>query len=163
MSFPRVPADHIAKVFTSATEPFSYTPGLKYVEPATGCMYRFYKNAGADATVIGDLVGDFGTTPNHGDGDVTAATVTSGSAIGIAQSALTTGQYGFAQTDGPNQSVITTDGSITAGCVMIPDATAAVVKIQSATSAANDFTVGWATTADSSTSLAVGDARLCIP
>ena len=103
-----------------------------------GKNYVHVYNAGADAFVVGDVVGAFSTTPADGHADATAATVCANSFLGIAVTALAAASYGFVQCGGYTESVVTTDGTV----------------------AAADTVIGWANAADSSTTSAAGSIFL---
>lgn len=160
MTYPLVSAEDVARVFTDATSPFSYTPGIKYMEPESGAVYRFTKNGGAATWVIGDCPAVFSTDGVIGTGSMTAGTMVSGSCCGVAQAAAATGNYAFCQTDGPNQSLVATGGAMAAGAKMVADGT----NGQMATaSAATEMGLGVAHVADGATGFAAASCVLAIP
>jgi len=86
--------------------------------------YRYGYNAGADTLVAGEIVGFSQTGNTYGyisgtAADIIDGTSTSSPAAGMAVAAIPTTNWGWIQTQGPNQTAITTDGSVVAGACTI--------------------------------------------
>lgn len=150
------------------TEP-SHTLNVKFYSPDTGKTYRYIKNAGAANIAAGDVVGRYDSSGHTaGYGSCTAATIldaidgttTRNQPIGIGIGAITSGRYGFVQTDGPC-TAITTDGNVVKGQFLVA-ADGAIVASANGTAATAHLAVwGQAFANNSSTTLA--NAQIWIP
>lgn len=129
---------------------------------AGGRKYRYAYNAGADTLVAGEIVGGSQTSAQYGYLSGTAADIldsssSTGIGLGMACSAAPTANYFWCQTAGPSDNAATTDGNVTAGLALgmggttSPDGTAIPVA-----DGAEETAFGYATAADSSTTLAAG-------
>lgn len=133
-----------------------------------GRRYRYGYNAGADTLAAGEIVGQH-TNSTYGNITGTVATFVDGAVssiglgIGMALAAIPTTNWGWFQTNGPNDTAITTDGNVAEGDPLTvagttsPDGT--VLKM---VDGAEEAVIGWALDADSSTSQVAGTAVLAM-
>lgn len=80
---------------------------------------------------------------------------------GFTQAALTNGQYGWMQTGGKNRVAITTDGGVADGHALVLDS-GNDNDVDTMADGEEEQVIGFATEADSGTSLAVNGAQITI-
>lgn len=90
---------------------------------AQGRVYRYGYNAGADTLAAGEIVGQH-TNSTYGNVTGTVATFVDGSStaglgLGMALAAIPTTNWGWFQTNGPNDVDITTDTGIAEGDMLV--------------------------------------------
>lgn len=156
-------ADVLTKAGVTSPE---YEQGQKY-EDRLGRKFFYGKNEGTASTVAGQAVGAFLTTPAIGAVSMTAATVveatlgTATPAAGFALSVVAEDEYGWFQYSGSNIVALVTDGSAAAGDPLVIDGGATpTFDLDQAIAGEEHLVCAVALAADTSTSLAIGDARI---
>ncbi len=132
-----------------------------------GREFFYGKNEGTASTVAGQAVGAFLTTPAVGAVSMLATTVVEcglGSVMpvaGIALSVVAEDEFGWFQTKGVNLVALVTDGGVAEGDGLVVDGGATpTFDFDTAIAGEEHGIVAYALADDTSTSLAVGDARI---
>ncbi len=143
-----------------------YDLGAYLWDPATSTGYRYWHNAGADATIVGDAAAHKGTygqvSVTSGDGVINAVSTVAWCA-GIAQAVIASGYCGWFQTKGPGQVAAVTDTGIAAGDPLVIDSGATPVGIlDTMADGEEEGVLGYALAADSGSSQAANTYILTI-
>ncbi len=134
-------------------------PGTQYLDASTGTGYVYVYNAGADSSVLGEVMGVFSTYA-FGSMSTTAATMLdyddAGDIVshvsGVCLAVIATTEYGWLWAHGPSTvHTMVTDGTIAAGDGLVLDDGLSVATTEIETQ--DHGTFGFAHAADSGTTL----------
>jgi hypothetical protein len=159
MSLP-IGLENFTDVRTSTEGP-EYSVGAVYTDNSTGNRYCYVENAGASATVVGDVCGVFLTSDRLGEISTTAATTLVNNdgtlavtvVAGIALGAIAAGGFGWLQVGGFCSNVTTdTNCDASEGLYCADDAKVAAPLIANA----QHGCFGVCITADGATSTSTG-------